>query len=257
MHCSGKILAFVCALAWVAALRPAFSQSAPEASPPLPSLKTVMDKFLERAKGEEENDRAFQAHYAYKRAKVNEERNADGKLEKRNARTSQHLPAPGKTPVAPATPNRPQTNASVAVKSMNRKDFTIDKDLLTHFQFNILRREMLNGRPALVLDFKPVAKPPPVKGLKDHFLNKAAGRLWVDEVESVLVRTDVHLLQAVSIVAGLVGSVNGFRYHFDRERTEDGLWFTKNVKLHVELRELLVHKILDYAEESVEVRRVR
>src|SRR5437870_2493510 len=59
-------------------------------SPPLPALKTFIVNVLEKARREDENDRGFQQRYAYKRTKTTEERGADGRLEKRQDRASQH-----------------------------------------------------------------------------------------------------------------------------------------------------------------------
>ena len=223
---------------------------------PLPALKTFIEKVVEKARREDENDRGFQQRYAYKRTKTTEERDAEGKLEKRQQRASQHTPNPDLIRATRAPRPSPQPGAAAPKRPLDKKDFSLDQELLDHFQVQIAGREILNDRPTILLDFKPADRTLPVKSLKDHFLNRVAGRLWVDESEFVLVRTDVHLTHTVSIVGGLVGSVKALLYHFDRERTPEGFWFTRKVKWHVEARELLANKKIDYSEESLDVKRV-
>lgn len=228
----------------------------------LPPLNTVLARVLERARKEEQNDRGFQLHYAFKRSKLTEERDARGTLEKRKQNESQHVPNPRQETTEPTPPpasakTLPPSNPTLSKRPVDRKDFPLNQELLNRFQFTLVRRDFLHDRPTLVLDFKPSQSRPPAKSLKDLFLNKVAGRLWIDESEWVLVQTDVRLIQSVSVAAGLVVAVKSLWYHFDRERTVDGYWFTTAVKWHVELREFLVHKILDYAEQTGEVKRVQ
>ena len=230
-------------------------------SPALPVLNTVLGKVLERARQEDQNDRAFQAHYAFKRSKLAEERDGQGKLEKRHENDNPHSPAPEPAAVEPKPtpgPAKPSLQSNrTSKRPMDRKDFPLNQELLNHFQFTLVRREMLHDRPALVLDFKPAHSRLPAMSLKDYFLSRVAGRVWIDEVDWALVQADVHQTQPATVAAGLIGAVKGLCYHFDRERTLEGYWFTKAVKWHVELRELLAHKTLDYAEETKDVTWVR
>src|SRR6267154_366153 len=65
----------------------------------LPEVTTVLEKALERAKLEEQNNHGFQEHYAYRRTKVTEERNSRGTLKKREQRVSRHVPNPNEDAV--------------------------------------------------------------------------------------------------------------------------------------------------------------
>ena len=71
--------------------------------------------------------------------------------------------------------------SNVRGRAFEKRDFTLNGDLLGRFQFTAAGREMVNGRPMLMLDFKPANKKLPERTLKDKFINKAAGRVWVDE----------------------------------------------------------------------------
>lgn len=240
------------------------------AEAPSPSVDAVLKRVVETSEKENENDRAFNEHYGYMRTKVTEYRNAHGDLKKREEKTSRNSPA-----VAPVAFHPPPSemktepeksagnkgavtdaNSNVRGKAFEKNDFALNGDLLGRFQFVLTGREILNGRPAFVLEFKPRKKDLPERNLKDRFINKAAGRLWVDEGDSVLVKAAVHLTEKVNVVGGLVGSIWKFDYAFDRERTPDGLWFTHGVDWHLEGREVIVRRTVDYHEEKSEVRKV-
>ena len=44
-------------------------------------------------------------------------------------------------------------------------------------------------------------------------------------------------------------------YGFDRERTDDGLWFTRDVDWHLEGREVVINREVDYHEKMIDIRR--
>ena len=67
-------------------------------------------------------------------------------------------------------------------------------------------------------------------------------------------KVDLHLTEPVNVIGGLVGAVRQCRYRFQRERTAEGLWFTKPVNWHLEGRQLFTSKIIDYDETRENVR---
>jgi hypothetical protein len=239
------------------------------AETPLPSVDTVLKRVVDTSEKENENDRAFNQHYAYTRMKVTEYRNARGELKKHEEKTSRNSPALAPVAFRPApseTKAEPEksagkkgavtdANSNVRGKAFEKKDFALNDELLGRFQFTLAGRETVNGRPALVLEFKPRKSDLPERNIKDRFINKAAGRLWVDEGDSVLVKAAVHLTEKVNVVGGLVGSIWKFDYGFDRVRTADGLWFTHGVDWHLEGREVIVRRTVDYHEGKSEVRK--
>jgi hypothetical protein len=248
----------------------AFPGAQQAAETPLPSVDTVLKRVVETSEKENENDRAFNQHYGYTRTKLTEYRNSRGDLKKREEKRSRNNPevAPAAfRPVPSETKAEPEksagnkgavtdANSNVRGKAFEKRDFALNDDLLGRFQFTLTGRETVNGRPALVLEFKPRNKDLPERNIKDRFINKAAGRLWVDEGDSALVKAALHLTEKVNVVGGLVGAVWKFDYGFDRQRTMDGLWFTRSVDWHLEGREVIVRRAVDYHEEKSEVRKV-
>lgn len=239
---------------------------------PLPTFDSLLQNVLQRAKAEGDNDRAFDAHYCYTRIKVTEFRNSAGQLKKREANTSVHFPAPtapapsNPPPRATATAPKPDpseneavsdTHSNVRGQQIKRSDILLNEDLVSRFQFTMVGRELLNGRPAWVVDFVPANKKLPERNLKERFINKAAGRVWIDAADYSLVKADLHLTQQVNVGWGLVGAVWEFHYGFERERTADGLWFPNEVDWHLEGREVIINRIVDYHETMSAVRKFK
>jgi len=237
----------------------------------LPPLDVVLKRVVERAEKEDENDRLFDQAYGYTRVKITEFRNVKGELKKNERNESRHDPhavppqpqsqrlatklhSPKDTPQNPRTSD---TDTRMRGRAVDRKDLRLDDDLLGRFTFTIVGRETVNGRSALVLEFEPKPRKLPERSLRDKFINKAAGRVWIDEEDYAVARADLHLTEKVNVVGGLVGAVWQFEYRFDRERTPDGLWFTRQVRWHLEGREVFVRRTVDYFEEKTDVCKVQ
>ncbi len=123
--------------------------------------------------------------------------------------------------------------------------------------FTIVGRDRLDGRPAWMVDFVPANRPLPERNLKERFINKAAGRVWIDTADYSLVKAELHLTQQVNVGWGLVGAVWKFNYGFERDRTADGLWFTREVHWHLEGREVIINRTVDYHESLSDVQKLK
>ncbi len=239
---------------------PLFAQ---DTNAPLPTTELILRRVVERVRKESDNDRAFDERYSYSRTKVTEYRNSAGELKKSEKKSSVHDPAAKHSQPATAKSNPgseksdavSDTHSNVRGRQFKRDDFLLNQDLVRRFRFTLVGREWINGRPALTIDFVPVDKKMPERNLKDRFINKAGGRVWVDEADYCLVKAGVHLTQKVNVGFGLIGAVWKFDYGFERERTDDGLWFTRNVNWHLEGREVVFNRNVDYHEKMIDVRR--
>ena len=235
------------------------------AKAPLPPAETLLKKVVERAKDEDVNDLNFRNRYSFTRVRITEELNARGKVTKHEEKKGVNNPPPTpavvsvpvvRTTLAAPAPAASGTRTNLQGKAFDKKDFMLDQDMINRFEFKVTGREMIDGRPALIMDFHPAHKKLPVKNFKDRFINKAAGRVWIDEGDSVLVKADLHLTESVNVVGGLVGAVKKFIYGFDRIRTRDGLWYTASVHWQLDGREVFSRKIMEYTERRQDVRKV-
>ena len=53
-----------------------------------------------------------------------------------------------------------------------------------------------------------------------------------------------------------MGAVWTFNYAFKRERTGGGFWFVRNVDWHLEGREIILGRVMDYHETRTDVQNV-
>ena len=253
-------------IATVGMVPPSCSLAAGPAEPPLPTLQEIFPRVVERALQEPENDRRFESQFAFVKSKVTEHRNSSGEIKKREAKVSTNSPAwkPLAEPPAPVTDRdpavaRPVSNrpAKGRGKSYERDELLASGEFVKRFAFTLVGRETLHGRPALVVDFVPAAGKLPEHNLKDKFINRTAGRVWLDEADMAIVRGALRLTGRVNIVGGLVGAVSQLTVGFERERTAEGFWFTREANWHLEAREVFAQRVMDYHEERTEVRRAQ
>jgi hypothetical protein len=137
----------------------------------------------------------------------------------------------------------------------SKRDFPITDEVLNRFDFSLSGREVIEGRYVLVLDFKPADRDLPVRGFLDKFVNRMAGKLWVDEGEGVIVKAELRLVETVSFVAGIAGAVYQLDCEFRRSRTEDGLWYTPEYHWRADWRELFSRKVVSVRETKTDLQR--
>ena len=249
-------------------LAPAQTNNAATAdAKPLPTIDFVLQQVVARAVSQEDkNDNLFDMNYQYTSHPdlgISQQRR---RIEKPRGKTQR-----GKQGVAhgrqrrrckPAAPppvvkNEPlsETHSNIHGKALKVKDYSIP-NLVKRFQFTLVGREMLNGRPSLVVDFKPLNDHLPVNQFADNFINKAAGRVWIDEEDYAIAQAQLHLTEQVNVLGGIVGAVWKFNYGFTRLRTPEGYWFARSMDWHLEGREVVINRIVDYHERKLDEQKI-
>jgi hypothetical protein len=234
---------------------------------PLPTIDFLLQQVVARAVSKEDNnDNLFDMNYQYTRVRTWEYRDSRGELKSREEKRSvENKPlrmaaqAVASKPVLPppVVKNEPvsETHSNIRGKALKVKDYSIP-NLIKRFQFTIVGREMLNGRPTLVADFKPLNDHLPVNQFADKFINKAAGRVWIDEEDYAIAQAQLYLTEQVNVLGGLVGAVWKFTYAFTRLRTPEGYWFARSMDWHLEGREVVVNRIVDYHERKLDEQKI-
>jgi hypothetical protein len=238
---------------------------------PMPTLDNLIQHVVARAVNQEDkNDNLFDMNYQYTRTRTWEYRNANGDLKSRDEKSSvenkpqriaakaARLSTPNK-PAGSTTTPKGQTvtdaNSTIKGKALKVKDYSIP-NLIQRFQFNLVGRDTVNGRPSYVVDFKPKSDDLPINQFADKFINKAAGRVWIDAEDYAIAQAQLHLLEPVSVLGGLVGVVRKFTYDFTRVRTPEGYWFARDMDWHLEGREVVVNRIVDYHEHKLNAQKI-
>jgi len=233
---------------------------------PLPPLDTVIQRVMQTSATENTDYHTFNQHYFYTRDKVTEFLDSSGAVKQRedNQSTNNPIPSPRAFTQHPP-PSRNVYPKQAAANEQNnihgvalgKKEDLINSDLIKRFKLTIVDREMVNGRPTLVVDFKPVSNDLPVFNIKDRVINSIAGRAWVDEQDYQLEKVELHLTQKLTVLGGIVGSVSKFTLSFERDRTPDGYWYTRSLKWHLEAHEATVPRIVDHSEEVSDLQKMR
>ena len=238
---------------------------------PLPTMDYLIQQVVARAVNKEDkNDNLFDMNYQYTRTRTWEYRNSSGELKSRDEKSSvENKPqriaarnarlAAANQPIPPSPPVKDEplsdTHSNIRGKALKVKDYSIP-NLVSRFQFTLVGREMLNGRPTFAVDFKPANKDLPVNSIADNFINKAAGRVWIDEEDYAIAQAHLHLTEQVDVFGGLVGAVWKFNYGFTRVRTPEGFWFARNMDWHLEGREVIINRIVDYHERKLNEQKI-
>lgn len=223
---------------------------------PLPALEAIIEGAIARANRENKEEKTFKQHYSYTRSRVTEYRNASGELKSRKEKTSDKKPKA----ITTLTSQKMETETAGDQKreaAFDKKDFSLNRDMVNRFDLKLIGREMVRGRPALMVDFKPKSGPLPENNIKDRFINHAAGHVWLDEADFAVTKADVHLTQQVNVFGGVAGAIWKFTYALERERTDDGWWFVLSVNWHLEGREVLLRRFMDYHEFWTNVRKTQ
>jgi len=256
----------------LARLAPAQTNAAaPADTKPLPAMDYLIQQVVAHAvKDEDNNDNLFAMNYEYTRTRTWEYRNGSGTLTSREQKSSvENKPQrianrtartgvanrPVPAPVAAKDDSGSDTNSSIKGKAFKVKDYSIP-NLVKRFQFTLVGRETINGRPSLVVDFKPASNNLPVNQFADNFINKAAGRVWIDEEDYAIAQAQVRLTKQVNVLGGLVGAVQKFNCDFTRARTPEGYWFARSMNWHLEGREVLINRIVDYHEQKLDEQKI-
>ncbi len=130
-------------------------------------------------------------------------------------------------------------------------------DTVATLQFKIDRREMLHGRPTIVVRFapKPNAKPQTREG---KLAKSFSGLIWVDEGAREVMRVEAAAVEDLSYGFGLLARLRkGSAVTLIRERIDDRIWLPTSIKFKGDGRALFAMRKLniDFAVEWFDYRR--
>jgi hypothetical protein len=113
-------------------------------------------------------------------------------------------------------------------------------DILSAFDFKILKREIRNGRPTLMIAFKPRKDPKLKSMVARRIFPRVEGTAWVDEEDAQLASIDVYFIDDVKFGFGLLASI-GKDTRMTREWRKLGneIWVTVRNESRVKARVLL------------------
>lgn len=121
---------------------------------------------------------------------------------------------------------------------MERMDQLMNERLLARFEFVVAGRERVRDKDCWVLDFHPRAGELPEERLIDRVINLLHGRIWVSVGDDEIVRATANTEGVLKLWGGMLGSLESFRLHLDRDRSDYGVWYNRHTEVTVRARRL-------------------
>jgi hypothetical protein len=115
-------------------------------------------------------------------------------------------------------------------------DFYFNQNVVSRFDFGLEGVEELRGRSNYVLSYRPKEGKLPVERRIDRALNKAEGRIWVDQESYEISRVEFELKEKMKLWWGLIGSIQEVKGTMQREEVDSGVWFPTGFDLYLKGR---------------------
>jgi hypothetical protein len=116
------------------------------------------------------------------------------------------------------------------------------REIADAYRFRFQGTEMVEGRPAYVVDADPLPGYKP--RLKDaKFLPKFRFRAWIDQAEHHWVKLDAECIDTVSWGLFLARIHKGSKIHLEQIRVNDEVWLPKRLTLNIDARIALLKNL--------------
>jgi hypothetical protein len=121
-----------------------------------------------------------------------------------------------------------------------RKEREEADDIFAAFDYQLVRREMLNGVSTILVNFKPKQNYKP-KTNDARQLQHVAGRVWIAEDDHEFVRLEAEVIDAIKIGAGLLARLQkGSMMNAELRKINDEIWLPAKFELLLNGRLLLL-----------------
>ena len=113
-------------------------------------------------------------------------------------------------------------------------------DIFATFEYQVVRREMLNGVSAILVNFKPKKNYKPKTGDAKN-LQHVAGRAWIAEDDHQLVKLEAEVIDQIKIGAGLLAKLQkGSTLALELLKINDEIWLPVKFEMLLNGRLLLL-----------------
>ena len=138
------------------------------------------------------------------------------------------------------------------LRTSEEENASIVREVPRAFDFQLIGEDVVNSRPAYVLQ----ATPHPgyhAQGKYGKMFSKVEGKLWVDKQDFGWIKVDGQVMQPLSMGLFLVRVLCGSHITMEQTRVDDGLWMPKRVGVRAAakilfVKDLAVDRVLTYSE---------
>ena len=110
------------------------------------------------------------------------------------------------------------------------------QDIPDAYDFNLLAKPVLNGRPCYLIQAQPR---PAFRGKNSNLLKRMGGKLWIDQADYEWVRVEADVLDDVSFGLFLAKLSKGGKFTLERLRVNNEVWLPKQLTAKVSARALV------------------
>jgi len=210
------------------------------------------------------------SEYAFTQTETDREINSKGELKKETVKVYEVYPLPNREPVqklisengVPLSPERAAKEDRRVQEEFVKADREKDKDakkaaerraeqekkreegteispFLRVCEFVSPRRETLEGREAIVFDFRPRAGFRP-KNREESLIAKLVGVMWIDPVDKQVIRLEARLAEGFKMAGGLLVSLKpGAALVIEQTRMVQGVWLPRFAQINLSVKVLL------------------
>jgi hypothetical protein len=138
------------------------------------------------------------------------------------------------------------------IRKQEEEDTSLVREVPKAFDFQLVGEEVVNGRPAYVLQ----ATPRPgyqAQGKYGKMFSKLEGKLWVDKQDLGWIKVDGQVIQPISMGLFLVRLLRGSQIKMEQTRVDDGAWMPERVEVRAAakiffVKSLVIDRVLTYSE---------
>jgi hypothetical protein len=136
-------------------------------------------------------------------------------------------------------------------RKLEEENTSIIREVPSAFDFELVGEEVINNRPAYVLQ----AKPRPgyqAQGKYAKMFSRVEGELWVDKQDLGWVKVEAKVTQPISMGFFVARVQRGSRITMRQVRVDDGLWMPETIEVQAAakilfVKSLTIEKVLTYS----------
>jgi hypothetical protein len=138
------------------------------------------------------------------------------------------------------------------LRKQEEENTSIVQEVPKAFDFKVVGEEVVNGRPAYILQ----ATPHPgyhAQGKYGNMFSKVAGKLWVDKQDLGWIKVDGQVIKPFSMGLFLVRLLRGSHITMQQTRVDDGIWMPERIEVRAAakiffVKSVVIDRVLTYSE---------
>jgi hypothetical protein len=138
------------------------------------------------------------------------------------------------------------------LRKQEEENTSIVREVPKAFDFQLVGEEVVNDRPAYVLQ----ATPHPgyqAQGKYGKMFSKVEGKLWVDKQDYGWIKVDGQVIQPISVGLFLARVLRGSHITMQQMRVDNGIWMPERVEVRAAakiffVKSLVIDQVLTYSE---------